>query len=579
MKIAMIGESLGVPSGFGVQSRMIAEGLAKRKHEVVVIGTPSVPLKDPVDNLTEIRCEQINDLEAVDRILHRIKPDAVICFYYMGMCAHWSKLSSAPPNCPMYFWMPWEASSPEHDLDLLLKTIPEDHIVHLTKYGQQLWEGVFQSKNIIPHGVDLSIFKPRNVSQSALRREWAEKLRFPLFEDSLIVLNVDRNVWHKRWDATFDFIRRLQETESRTVQLIAHTRIHEKGEHGHPKGYNLPKLEALYGLTGKVCYTHFEWATGLDRQTLAKLYRVADLRISTSMGEGFGVPTIEAMGIGLPQIVNKQTTMPDILGEDCPYMVEPAFTQEQSGHLWQVPDVMAMVDRARYLIEDPKVVKAERTKHRRRVQKFDSEKVVDAWEELLKKGRRSNPPEQCWRFHRWGYGAKHFNMDKLKATAKVVSRLGRLPKTLVVGAFDGRMLEFCLDAGCDVFGIEYDAEVVKTAAAIIRDSIKVITDADPWPDAEVAVVTDELYRTNDAEALLDKLSEYEWVVLRNRRIFLWDRDELDVDSLMKYFRTQGMTRRHDLEKMAREKIDDEFDHEIWQRGQDTSKIPHAFAKA
>lgn len=53
---------------------------------------------------------------------------------------------------------------------------------------------------------------------------------------------------------------------------------------------------------------------GLDDTTLAAAYRAADVFISTSLYEGFGLPALEAMAIGTPIVVTNRGSFPEIVG-------------------------------------------------------------------------------------------------------------------------------------------------------------------------------------------------------------------------------------------------------------------------
>jgi glycosyltransferase involved in cell wall biosynthesis len=53
----------------------------------------------------------------------------------------------------------------------------------------------------------------------------------------------------------------------------------------------------------------------VDDAVLADAYRAADVFISTSLYEGFGLPALEAMAIGTPVVVTNRGSFPEIVGE------------------------------------------------------------------------------------------------------------------------------------------------------------------------------------------------------------------------------------------------------------------------
>ena len=67
----------------------------------------------------------------------------------------------------------------------------------------------------------------------------------------------------------------------------------------------------------------------VDDRVLADLYGIADVFVSTSLYEGFGLPAVEAMAVGTPVVVTTCGSFPEVVGE-VGWVVEPrleSFTQ------------------------------------------------------------------------------------------------------------------------------------------------------------------------------------------------------------------------------------------------------------
>nr|WP_085858202.1 glycosyltransferase family 1 protein [Klebsiella pneumoniae] len=60
----------------------------------------------------------------------------------------------------------------------------------------------------------------------------------------------------------------------------------------------------------------------VDNETLAKLYKGANMLLFPSLYEGFGLPVIEAMACGTPVITSNVTSLPEIAG-DAALLVDP----------------------------------------------------------------------------------------------------------------------------------------------------------------------------------------------------------------------------------------------------------------
>ena len=74
----------------------------------------------------------------------------------------------------------------------------------------------------------------------------------------------------------------------------------------------------MTGPETEVIFAPYEYnvVKGFSRSVLNGVYNAADVVISTSQGEGWGLTTTEAMAAGTPFIGPRHTTFVDILGEN-----------------------------------------------------------------------------------------------------------------------------------------------------------------------------------------------------------------------------------------------------------------------
>jgi glycosyltransferase involved in cell wall biosynthesis len=71
--------------------------------------------------------------------------------------------------------------------------------------------------------------------------------------------------------------------------------------------------------------------------TMAKLYSAMDVLLNPAMGEGFGVPVLEAQACGTPAIVTDFSAMQEVCGAGWHVAYERSWTGQNS---WQAsPDV------------------------------------------------------------------------------------------------------------------------------------------------------------------------------------------------------------------------------------------------
>ena len=574
MRICIICESPAYPSGFGVQARYLAEHL-KKKHEVVLLcGRYEVPSYKS-EGIVERRLQSIYDLPKVDTALQEISPDFVIVFWHLAAAAQYNRLRSAPANCPMVFWLAWESSTISPHMRGYFHNVPENHVVHLSEYARGIWKDGIKTKYVIPHAADTKIFRPLRVSQNELGRKWAMKLRMPIFDDSVILLNVDRNAQHKRWDCTFDYVRELKKAiPNRPVQLIAHC----KGWGSDPNLQDLREVAKGYGVLEDVFFTGFDWGASLTPVEVNELYNLATFRISTSSGEGFGVPTIEAGFAGCPQIVTASTTLPEILGPDSPFLSPAAGYEYRQAALWAIPNVSDMVARTVRLLENgsERRVAVHNTILRMK-RKFTLSAVMGQWDRLIEQVECSR--ETSRKKYRWGYFADVFYRASMQSLWGAIVKAIPDTSVLELGTWEGEFVRFGIEVGGDVLGVRYQGTpqwddpkeyahritYCPLSKGLIPKDIYVLTDQLDFLAEEVG--------EEALPAVFESIAEAcKWLIIRFEPTYLWGRKSLPSELGKKLLENAGFTRRFDIEKFVKDSYS-HFTHEIWQVGNDTSKIP------
>ena len=78
-------------------------------------------------------------------------------------------------------------------------------------------------------------------------------------------------------------------------------------------GVNLPELCAFYGVQDKVIFAdEYQQIRGFPTEKMRDIYRAMDVYVSPSLGEGFGIPIVEAQACGTPVIVGDWTSMSEL---------------------------------------------------------------------------------------------------------------------------------------------------------------------------------------------------------------------------------------------------------------------------
>lgn len=141
-----------------------------------------------------------------------------------------------------------------------------------------------QFVNYVPFGVDRTVFRPTD--KAAAKKAIGIENRF-------VVGCVARNQLRKNLPALFCAFRTFAKAhEDGDVGLYLHTKAF-----GEDCAWNIPDMIEDYDLRGKVWVSRNH---AVDDRKLAQIYNAMDVFVLPTMGEGFGLPLLEAQACGVP---------------------------------------------------------------------------------------------------------------------------------------------------------------------------------------------------------------------------------------------------------------------------------------
>jgi glycosyltransferase involved in cell wall biosynthesis len=224
-------------------------------------------------------------------LIRHIRPDVVLAINDPWIVKHYvevlTELGNAPP---LVAYMPVDgASLRPADVEPLNALA---HTIAYTRFGlsELRRAGLDTQASIIPHGVDLDVFHPLDQAET--------RARFGLPADMFAVLILDQNQVRKRLDIAFDAFARFAQ-DCPPARLIYHgPLLAEMGWDILAMAQDLGIAERLI-LTGRT----ITQTTGLRIEDMASVYALADVKLTTTAGEGWGLTTMEAMACGVPSIV------------------------------------------------------------------------------------------------------------------------------------------------------------------------------------------------------------------------------------------------------------------------------------
>ena len=251
------------------------------------------------------------------------------------------------------------------------------------------------STEVLYHGVDLDLFKP--VSQPQ-KDEWREALGLGRWKT--VFLSVGRNGNRKQQprllEAFKEMLGRVENPEQ--VGLILHT--------GDPTnmmglgGWNLPEMVREMGLEGNITFSDpsAHPLLGMKREDMAKLFAMSDCHVLSTGGEGFGIPTAEAMSCGVPVILPNNSTGPEFIGKGAKTMrgklvKNDAIIVGPSGIKMSLVSVKALADALQWMVEHSAKRHAMGMRARKWAEEhFGWDDLTDQLETILNKARETPHP-------------------------------------------------------------------------------------------------------------------------------------------------------------------------------------------
>ena len=178
------------------------------------------------------------------------------------------------------------------------------HAIFWTEFGlnEARAGGYTGPASIVPLGVNLDTFKVLD------KTEARRKVGLPDHTiEAFIAGNVNRNQQRKRLDLTIKFFCEwAKDYKIDDAYLFLYCAQTETG-------WDLRQLMRYYDLPGRLILVEPDNLMGFTEESLVQVYNCFDVQLTTTQGEGWGLPTLEGMACGVPQIVPNWAA----LGEWC----------------------------------------------------------------------------------------------------------------------------------------------------------------------------------------------------------------------------------------------------------------------
>jgi len=222
---------------------------------------------------------------------------------------------------PIIAYLPIDGYDSPKSWDLL---VPRVTRIAMTHFGQ----AEMPEAPVIWHGVDTNVFRPQD------KKEAKKALGFN--PDHFLVLRVDKNSFRKDYPDTWRALRPLMR---KYTDIDVHFHCLPTAMDGNDLrafAWNDETIRDRLSFSPEL--TGFSgWSVG----NLATLYAAADVFVSTSWGEGFGLTLLEAMACGTPVIAQDCSAITEVVGDGGTLLQPAGRIATPMGQDQCLPDVPA----------------------------------------------------------------------------------------------------------------------------------------------------------------------------------------------------------------------------------------------
>lgn len=233
----------------------------------------------------------------------------------------------------------------KHVEDAIYNGLPKE-LVEIDKEGME-YAKMLDKIKIVPHGVDLSIFKPTET----------KKEKFKFLSNKGFRTKLDRG-------GVQDLIRAYIEefTEEDNVELV----LKINPAYGV---YDVNKIIEEFKPKDKKSFAPILVnADALPFDKLVDVYNSADVYVSASKAEAFNLPVLEAMACGLPVITNDFGGQTDFVNDENGWLLKDGKLKEvyheleYEGISWKDVDIKELRKAMRYVYEHKEDLKSKSIK-------------------------------------------------------------------------------------------------------------------------------------------------------------------------------------------------------------------------
>lgn len=303
-------------TGYGQQTQQATKRLIEDGHEIAIHSIYGL----------EASTSTWNGIKIYPRGMNAYSDDIV--------AAHWMDWTQGSnlPKLLMTLFDVWVLKSPSLEkVPNIASWVPIDHQpcppdvaawcqrpnvmpIAMSKFGHEQLNN-FGVRNVyVPHGIE-SVFKPTAHIKDNQGKVITGRDIMGFSEDKFVVMMTSVNKGaHPPRKAFAENFMAFSMFAQKHDDAVLYMHTEQTASMG---GIDLKLLAHMCGIDeSRIRYCDpYTYRMGLPQNAMAALYTGADVYLAASMGEGFGIPVVEAQACGTPVVVSRFTAQPELCGD------------------------------------------------------------------------------------------------------------------------------------------------------------------------------------------------------------------------------------------------------------------------
>lgn len=342
--VSLASNSPGMPTGYGNQAQLLLERMVRHGLEVASLsnygqegrpGTAKIAGKEiPVYNRgLDLYSNDVIPLHVRDFTSKH--PDLKHVLFTLYDVWVYNKLDY---DGPIVSWVPMDhVTAPPGVMEFLKRENVTP--IAMAPHGQRQLEGQGIESVYIPHGIETKLYYPDTSYKGSTFRE-VMGLKDSDYLVGMVAANKANGQVHRKAFAENLLAFALHLKKYPDSYLYIHsepTRVYG--------GFDLATILKMVGIPKDNVFLPnlYDLRIGFDTDYMRSMYSSLDVLLSTSYGEGFGIPTVEAQACGTRVITSNFAASADLASEDSWKIDGQPFWDEAQAAFYSIPSVTRIV--------------------------------------------------------------------------------------------------------------------------------------------------------------------------------------------------------------------------------------------